>query len=178
MTGDFIPFFDAPWKQIYVNTGLTTAENYNEGWTFGVNLDNCVVVVVSNLTAGSAILMCKLIQPNIVQLNTPVSSKSSDIAEGAELLQEGMYNKRAIQALVPLSSARGAQSPMINLGNVKAGQVFTWDWTSLTTLAGSIMFVITGKVAKSYYSTGAKFMHSPNTFNFNEQLLSGVMNLS
>jgi hypothetical protein len=162
---DFIPYKGSAWKQIYVNTGFTESESYNEGFVFAVDLDNASITVVSNITSGSGVMMAKVLQPNTTHVG-PNSSVDSDVMEVTEFEQEGMYSKQSIQAMIPLSDAKGASTPLIPLGNIKAGQAFTWDFTGVTVMSGSIFFVITGKVARKYYSKSAKFCYSPDLFNY------------
>ena len=167
LTGDFIPYQGVHWKQIYVNQGFSAVESYNTGFEFAVDLDNCVVTLISNMTAGTGNMIVKILRP---ESETASLTASSDVHNVDELITEGMSNKQSIKSIIPLSSTRGAQQPMINVGNIKAGTVFTWDIISTPTpdLVGVMFFIITGKVARKYYSRSAKFLSAPDVYNYAE----------
>ncbi len=175
LTADFIPYQNASWKQVYVNTGFSAVESYNTGFEFAVDLDNCVVTLISNMTAGTGNMIIKVLRPE--SETASLAAVSGDIHNVDELVTEGMSNKQSIKSIIPLSATRGAQQPMINCGNIKAGTVFTWDIISTPTpnLEGTMFFIITGKVAKRYYSRSAKFMSASDIYNYAEHQASMVI---
>ncbi len=175
LSADFIPYKNAQWKQIYVNQGFSAVESYNEGFEFAVDLDGAVVTVISNMDAGSGNMIIKLLRPESVTNNSIPGT--GDVSEKDELVAEGMYNKQSIKSIIPLSSTKGAQQPMINCGNIKAGTVFTWDVVSTPApdLSGTMFFIITGKIARNYFSRSAKFLSSPLVYNYAEHSASQVM---
>lgn len=174
LTADFIPYEGVSWKQIYVNQGFSAVESYNTGFEFAVDLDNCVVTLISNMTAGTGNMIVKILRP---ESETATLTAASDVHNVDELVTEGMTNKQSIKTILPLSATRGAQQPMINVGNIKAGTVFTWDIISTPTpdLVGTMFFIITGKVGRKYYSRSAKFLTAPDVYNYAEHEASMVI---
>ncbi len=174
ISADFIPFKGASWKQIYVmETELAdpAAANFSRGIEFGVDLDNCQIAVIATIAGQEAgILVCRVIDPSSETVSTMVTE--GDQIDSTPYNQEGIHSAQNEVGIIPLTGTGGGVSPVMSLGNVKAGQLFVWDFMTgeSITAASDIMFVITGKVGKEYYSKSNAFILDPITFNMNSEV--------
>lgn len=170
-TGDFIPFKGAHWKQVYVHIGseLATGADWDDALMFGVDLKNCQVAITAQVATGEGgIIIIKL-------MNTDDEFDGGDFATGTKgdiqdndsFNTSGLYSAQNLGAIVPFSASVGSQSTVLNLGNVTAGQVLTWDLVADGFTDNSkLYFVITGQVNSEYYSKSNKFVYSPATFDY------------
>ncbi len=157
---DFIPQMGASWRQIFVENTFAGGD-YANGWEFPIDLDNAVVTIIANIITGVGTMFVKLVHPEHLVNASFAETSESDIVDTIDYIDQGMTSAQNLQAVIPLSSTRGAQQPQISLGKIHAGTHFTWDWIIGTTISNAeLYFVITGKVGRKYYSRGAKFLHS------------------
>lgn len=160
---DFVPKKGSTWRQVFVETTYAGSENYDTGWEFPIDLDNCVVTIVANIITGVGTMFVKILHPENLVDGSIGNDSESDIADTTDYAAQGMTSAQNLQAILPFSSTKGAQQPQLNLGRVFAGTHFSWDWIIGTTISDAeLYFVITGRVGKRYYSRGAKFIHNPN----------------
>jgi len=166
-TGDFVPFKNAIWKQVYVNSDFAATESYGHGFSFPIDINNCSVTLVTTVLTGDGTMSIKLWNPQ-GKVNPTLVVADSDISTITEFESDGLYNKQSLQAIIPFSHERGAQSPTVRCGNVKAGTLFVWDFIGTPDMTGTMHMIITGRVGKQSYSRDNKFVYSPNTLNFTE----------
>ncbi len=165
-TADFVPFKNAIWSQIYVSTVHSeTGTNSALGWKFPIDINNCQIHVVAKITAGSGVLKGSVIDHK-VDMISDVSNAQGDVKDDTPLSDRGLSSAGNLGALIPLSATQGAQNPVVQLGNVRGGQSFVWDFLSVATITGVLYFVITGRVGAKYYSKNNKFVAGPSLLNY------------
>lgn len=173
VSADFVPFKAASWKQVYVmETELAdpAAANFSRGIEFGVDLDNCQIAVIATINGTEkGILVCRVIDPSSETVSTMVTA--GDQIDSTPYNEEGIHSAQNEVGIIPLSGTGGGVSPVMSLGNVKAGQLFVWDFMTGETITASsdIMFVITGKVGKEYYSKSNAFILDGTVYNMNSE---------
>lgn len=176
VSADFVPFKNSSWKQVYVmETEFSdpAAANFSRGIEFGVDLDNCQIAVIATINGTEkGILICRVIDPSSETVSTMVTA--GDQIDSTPYNEEGIHSAQNEVGIIPLSGTGGGVSPVMSLGNVKAGQLFVWDFMTGETItsASDIMFVITGKVGKEYYSKSNAFILDAGTFQMNSEPLA------
>ncbi len=170
LEADFIPFKGAQWKQVYsVETDMgDTGSDWEAGFEFATDLDGCQVTVVATIASGEeGIMTCKIVDPSPL-LKSSLGQNRGDVQDSTPFDGEGIHNAQNLAAMIPLSGSMGAAAPVLGLGNITGGQLFTWDFMSPETLttASELFFIITGKVGKEYYSTANMFILSPGVLDY------------
>ncbi len=170
LTGDFIPFNGAHWKQIYVHIGtdLTTVDDWDDAIMFGVDLKNCQVSITANIAANdSAVMVVKLLSHSGDPDGATWSTAHGDVQDADPYSTSGLYSAQNLGAIIPFSGSVGSQSTVLNLGKVKAGMLLSWDLIAESlTVSSKIYFVITGQVDRTYFSKNNKYIYSPDTFDY------------
>jgi len=172
---DFIPFKGALFKQRWNDSEVSASKDYDTHYFCPIKLEDVTVTMIAVVTAGSALLNIRHVpaisEPRSQGSASSISDEGGDQVDSDSFSEDGVYSAQNELATIPFSINAGAQVFKIKVGKMYQGDRIGFDWDQITSMAGTIIFFVEGRVGKQYYDKSSNFVSGHSIMDLSEYII-------